>query len=121
MNNTTTFAAVSTWINTNEAKALRGRLIAEGVYTKEQIKLSSYRWVDLKDHSKGYMCRVMAVKGIRSDLEVGEAGRSRKSKSLIVNKSTDTTAGNSSTESMTLHYYCRRNNVDETTTGTLSA
>lgn len=116
MNTTTTFAAVSTWIPTADAKSLRDKLIADGTYNKAQIKLSSYRWADVKDHDKGYLCRVMAVKGIKPELEVGEAGRSRKSKNEIASFVTELNTANTNSEPIKLRYFHRRNNVDETMT-----
>ena len=79
MNDTTTFAAVTNWIAINEAKAKRAELIASGL-DKKQVKLSSYRWADIKDHSKGYICRVLVVKGLRPEMEA-EVVVKRKSKS----------------------------------------
>lgn len=69
MNNTTsTFAPITNWISRADAQAMRKELIANGM-DKKQVKLSSYRWADIKDRSKGYICRVLAVKGLRPDLE----------------------------------------------------
>ena len=72
MNNTdTTFAAVTTWISIADAKAKRAELIAQGI-DKKQVKLSSYRWKNIKDHSEGYICRVLIVKGLRPELELAD-------------------------------------------------
>ena len=112
MNNTTTFAAVSTWISIAEAKELRSKLIAEGI-DKKQVKLSSYRWVDIKDHSKGYMCRVLLEKGVRPELEQSEVKRGRKSQHSFA---TEQNTGNTYEEATTMTYFCRRNSIDETMT-----
>lgn len=63
-------AAITTWISTAEATTLIKNLILEGKFTKKQIKKSSYRWADIKDHSKGYICRVMVEAGIHPELEL---------------------------------------------------
>ena len=70
-----TTAFITGWIRKEEAQAKRMELIANGTYTKAQIKLSSYRWADLKDHSKGYLARVYVEAGIHPELELGETGR----------------------------------------------
>lgn len=62
--------AITTWIPTAEATSLIKSLILEGKFTKKQIKKSSYRWADLKDHSKGYICRVMVEAGVHPELEL---------------------------------------------------
>ena len=53
-------------------------LIAEGKFKKGEIKLSSYRWADLKDHSKGYVARVHVLTGLHPDMELGLCGRKKK-------------------------------------------
>lgn len=113
MNDTITFAAVSAWINVNEAKALRNELIAQGL-DKKQVKLSSYRWADLKDHDKGYICRVLVVKGLRPELEVADTKRVKKSK--VASFATELATANSDANGMKLQYFCRRNSIDETIT-----
>jgi hypothetical protein len=108
-----TFAAVTTWIDTNEAKAKRAELIASGL-NKSQVKLSSYRWADMKDHSKGYMCRVMVIKGLRPELECGDA-KPRVKKENTANFVTELNTGNSE-HGETKNCYYRRNEVHETMT-----
>lgn len=72
------YAVISAWIAKEEAQALVKTLIAEGKYQKGEVKLSSYRWADPKDHSKGYLARVHAIKGICPELEIGETGKAKK-------------------------------------------
>lgn len=72
-----TTAFITGWIRKEEAQAKRMELIANGTYTKSQIKLSSYRWADLNDHSKGYLARVYVEAGIHPELELGETGRKK--------------------------------------------
>lgn len=115
MNNTDTteFAAVTNWIAIADAKAKRAELIAAGL-DKKQVKLSSYRWADIKDHSKGYICRVLVVKGLRPELELADTKRIKKNN--IATFATEQNSGNSATDAMNMTYFCRRNAVDETMT-----
>ena len=113
MNDTTTFAAVTNWIAINEAKAKRAELIASGL-DKKQVKLSSYRWADIKDHSKGYICRVLVIKGLRPEIELADTKRVKKNK--VATFATEQNTGNTATEAMNMTYFCRRNTVDETMT-----
>lgn len=117
MNNTdTTFAAVTTWISIADAKAKRAELIAQGL-DKKEVKLSSYRWADIKDHSKGYICRVLIVKGLRPELELADTKRVTKAKkNKVAAFVTDCNTGNSATDSMSMTYFCRRNSIDKTIT-----
>lgn len=62
---------ISNWIPTSEATDLIKDFIARGTYKKGEIKKSSYRWADPKDHSKGYLCRVM-VKAAVQETETTE-------------------------------------------------
>ena len=101
MNDTITFAAVTTWISIVDAKAKRAELIADGL-DKKQVKLSSYRWADIKDHSKGYICRVLVIKGLRPELELADTKRVKKSK--VASFATDCNTGNSVTDSQTMTY-----------------
>lgn len=101
MNDTITFAAVTTWISIADAKAKRAELIAQGI-DKKQVKLSSYRWADIKDHSKGYICRVLVVKGLRPEMELADTKRVKKSK--VASFATDCNTGNSVTDSQTMTY-----------------
>jgi hypothetical protein len=58
---------ISGWLPLVEAKALKAELIASGEYGRGEVKLSSYKWVDIKDHSKGYLARVVAKQIIIQD------------------------------------------------------
>ena len=101
MNDTITFAAVTTWISIADAKAKRAELIAQGI-DKKQVKFSSYHWADIKDHSKGYICRVLIVKGLRPELELADTKRVKKNKAATF--VTDCNTGNSVTDSHTMTY-----------------
>ena len=83
MNDSITFAAVTTWISIADAKAKRAELIAQGI-DKKQVKLSSYRWKNIKDHSEGYICRVLIVKGLRPELELADTKRVKKNKAAAL-------------------------------------
>lgn len=100
-NNNIEFAAVTTWISIADAKAKRAELIAQGI-DKKQVKLSSYRWKNIKDHSEGYICRVLVVKGLRPEMEV--AGTKRVKKSKVASFVTDCNTSNSTTDSHTMTY-----------------
>lgn len=102
MSNNIELAAITTWINVNEAKALRAQLIAEGKVDKKDIALSSYRWADLKDKTKGYICRVMVIKGLLPDMEVATTKRVKKSKIASFVESMPT--ANSASDSHTMTY-----------------
>jgi hypothetical protein len=69
---------ISPWMDKAEAQALVKKLIADGKYAKGQVKCSSYRWRDVKDHSKGYLARVHAVPGVCPEMEIGATGRKKK-------------------------------------------
>lgn len=110
---------ISQWMDVAEAKALVKSLVAKGKYAKGQVKLSSYRWKDLKDHDKGYLARVHAVPGICPELEIGETGRKTKVEP-------STTVGSEMMQSeptMNLMVDVRRGKMKEmtTSTGTLAA
>jgi hypothetical protein len=109
----TKFVAVSAWMQAAEAKALRDQLIAQ--HGKGKVKLSSYRWVDPKDHNKGYLARVVAIEGLmpKAEAEVvaKKAAKTKKTKSV-----TACVSGNSNTEAMALTYWVRRNSISDTTT-----
>jgi hypothetical protein len=114
--NKTIFAAVTSWITPAEAKAIRAQYLTQGL-DKKQVKLSSYRWVDIKDHSKGYLCRVLMVKGLRPELEVADTKAAKKAAaSNLASFITPCNTGNSATDSVAMSYYCRRNKVDDTVT-----
>jgi hypothetical protein len=74
-----TYSYITNWIFKVEAQAKVKELIADGTYKKGEIKLSSYRWADPKDHSKGYVARVHVVTGIHPELELGLTGKRKKS------------------------------------------
>lgn len=101
MNDSITFAAVTTWISIADAKAKRAELIAQGI-DKKQVKLSSYRWKNIKDHAEGYICRVLIVKGLRPELELADTKRVKKNKAVAF--VTDCNTGNSVTDSQTMTY-----------------
>lgn len=104
MNNAdTTFAAVTTWISIADAKAKRAELIAQGI-DKKQVKLSSYRWKNIKDHAEGYICRVLIVKGLRPELELADTKRVGTKKNKAAAFVTDCNTGNSVTDSMSMNY-----------------
>lgn len=109
----TKFVAVSAWMQAAEAKALRDQLIAQ--YGKGKVKLSSYRWVDPKDHNKGYLARVVAIEGLmpkaEAEIVAKKAAKTKKAKSVNA-----CVSGNSNTEAMALTYWVRRNSISDTTT-----
>lgn len=114
-----TTAFITGWIRKEEAQAKRLELIANGTYTKAQIKLSSYRWADLKDHSKGYLARVYVEAGIHPELELGETGRRKaeEPKSTIKAEFTEgQPTGNSVQDGMKMNIFMK---VDETDNLTL--
>lgn len=73
-----THSYITGWLPKAEAQAKVKALIADGTYQKGQIKLSSYRWADLKDHSKGYVARVHVITGLHPELELGLTGKKKK-------------------------------------------
>ena len=100
----TTFVPASAWIDPEECRAIRKRLIEEGV-DKKLVKLSSYRWKDLNDHDKGYLARVMIVQGVRPDLEVAPARKKAEAPAQTCE------TGNSGTDAQTIMYYVARKGV----------
>ena len=58
---------ISNWLPLSKAKALKAEIISSGEYSRGEVKLSSYKWVDVKDHSKGYLARVLAKQIIIQD------------------------------------------------------
>lgn len=108
MNTNTTFVAATNWIDSNEAKNMRKALIANGQFTKDQIKLSSYRWKDTKDHSKGYLAKVLIIKGLHPELELADT--------KAVKNQTTIESANSSTDSVSMRYFQSHNQVDDTLT-----
>ena len=105
MNDTITFAAVTNWISIADAKAKRTELIAQGI-DKKQVKLSSYRWKNVKNHAEGYICRVLIVKGLRPELELADTKRVKKSKVIpfVTEGSSYCNTGNSVSDSQTMTY-----------------
>ena len=107
------FVAVTTWLPAAEAKAKRDTLRA--TYGKDNVKLSSYRWVDPKDHNKGYLARVVAIEGLMPEAEAEvvakKVAKVKKTKSVNA-----CVSGNSNTEAMALTYWVRRNSISDTTT-----
>ena len=101
MNDSITFAAVTTWISIADAKTKRAELIAQGI-DKKQVKLSSYRWKNVKDHAEGYICRVLIVKGLRPELELADTKRVKKNS--VATFATEQNTGNSVTDSHTMTY-----------------
>ena len=75
-----TYSYITNWIPKLEAQAKVKELIANGTYKKGEVKLSSYRWADLKDHDKGYVARVHVVTGLHPELELGLTGKRKKAK-----------------------------------------
>lgn len=73
-----TYSYITNWLPKEDAQAKIKTLIADGTYKKSEIKLSSYRWADLKDHSKGYIARIHVATGIHPELELGQTGKRKK-------------------------------------------
>lgn len=73
-----THSYITSWLPKEDAQAKVKALIADGTYKKGEIKLSSYRWADLKDHSKGYVARVHVITGLHPELELGLTGKKKK-------------------------------------------
>lgn len=80
MNNTTdtttaaqnvTFAIISDWMTTAQAKEMMNDLVGREIFTKKQIKKSGYLFANGKDKSDGYICRVLAMTGICPEMERG--------------------------------------------------
>ena len=109
----TKFVAVSAWMQAAEAKALRDQLLAQ--HGKGKVKLSSYRWVDPKDHNKGYLARVVAIEGLMPEAEA-EVVAKKVAKTKKAKNVTACVSGNSNTEAMSLTYWVRRNSISDTTT-----
>ena len=55
------FTAATGWIPVNKAKEMRDWLLESGQLQEGEVRLSSYRWADLLDHSKGYLCKVLTT------------------------------------------------------------
>lgn len=66
-----TFAIISDWVSTAQAKDIMNDLIGREVFTKKQVKKSGYLFANGKDKTDGYICRVLAVTGLHPELERG--------------------------------------------------
>ena len=62
---------ISGWINVLDARARMKELIANGTYTRDQIRLSSQRFANKKDKTDGYEAKVLVVPGLHPELETG--------------------------------------------------
>lgn len=69
--NDTTFAIITDWVTTAQAKEIMNDLVGREVFTKKQIKKSGYLFANGKDKSEGYVCRVLAVTGLHPEMERG--------------------------------------------------
>ena len=76
------YSYITNWLPKEDAQAKVKSLIADGTYKKGEIKLSSYRWADLKDHSKGYVARVHVLAGLHPELELGLTSKRKKSEKV---------------------------------------
>lgn len=74
-----TFADLTTWIPVDKAKAMIQELIDNGTYEVDQIKKSSNLFANKKNKADGYVCRVLAIKGIHPELELPEKPKKTKS------------------------------------------
>ena len=70
-NENVTFAIISDWMTTAQAKEMMNDLVGREIFTKKQIKKSGYLFANGKDKSDGYICRVLAVTGIHPEMERG--------------------------------------------------
>ena len=106
------FVPVTGWISVADAKAKRAELIAQGT-DKKQVKLSSYRWADVKDHNKGYIARVMVDAEVAKpeDVVTKKVAKKKLKKSENI-----TTSANSDSNALKLNYFCKRNKIDTDTT-----
>lgn len=86
-------AHITNWIPVAAATEIIKEMIASEKYTKKQIKKSSYRWADTKDHSKGYLCRVVVEAGIHPELEVAPLQRGRKKAEAVASEEEDVIYG----------------------------
>lgn len=66
-----TFAIISDWMTTAQAKEMMNDLVGREIFTKKQIKKSGYLFANGKDKTDGYICRVLAVTGIHPEMERG--------------------------------------------------
>lgn len=85
-----THSFITNWLPKEDAQAKVKALIADGTYKKGEIKLSSYRWADPKDHSKGYVARVHVITGLHPELELGLTGKRKKAQKVEQEPSVET-------------------------------
>lgn len=83
-----TFADLTTWIPVDKAKAMIQELIDNGTYESNQIKKSSNLFANKKNKADGYVCRVLAIKGIHPELELPEKPKKTKSPKAKKTKAT---------------------------------
>ena len=100
-----THSYITGWLPKAEAQAKVKALIADGTYKKGEIKLSSYRWADLKDHSKGYVARVHVVTGIHPELELGLTGKRKKSEKVETKPVEEVPADDTEFNTVKIHYH----------------
>lgn len=74
----TNIAHITNWVSLEAADAKIKEMKDKGLYAKNQIKKSSYRFADNKDKSKGYLCRVLVEAGIHPELELADLPKGRK-------------------------------------------
>lgn len=70
----TSWSYISNWMNANAASEYIAECIAKGIYQKGQIKKSSPRFANKKDKTAGYECRIIAISGIHTDMEISVVG-----------------------------------------------
>lgn len=108
---------ITNWIPADEAKMIVLKHIVDGTYKKGQIGLSSRRWADPKDHSKGYLARVYVEGGIHPELELGDTGRktttTTSTPAVTAIWNPEVMTGSSNEESNNIMVYWKRKNVDE--------
>ena len=100
-----THSYITGWLPKAEAQAKVKALIADGTYKKGEIKLSSYRWAELKDHSKGYVARVHVVTGIHPELELGLTGKRKKSEKVETKPVEEVPADDTEFNTVKIHYH----------------
>jgi hypothetical protein len=70
----TEWAYITGWMKSEVATDLIAQYVAEGTYTKKQIKKCSPRFANKKDKTDGYEVRIIAVSGIHPELEQAVVG-----------------------------------------------
>lgn len=107
---------ITNWVPVAEAKMIVLKYQADGTYKKGQIKLSSYRWADPSDHSKGYLARVHVEGGIHPELELGDTGKkvaTTSTPAVTTVWNPEVMTGSNSEECINTMVYYNRENVDE--------